>query len=160
MRPVPCARWRPSANDAESLSPARVPAFSIATKVSSLAPVPRQIRNSGDHVPHCCLVISSLLYFFTSLLARLIRISAPPSDRRASLAAREYMSRERPQQLIPVMRRLMLPRPSDGLRTISSKSGGSRGEPSLCPKRDQSRPPSFPVRRSDEEHQHALRRVP
>src|SRR2546429_8236223 len=32
--------------------------------------------------------------------------------------------------------------------------------PSLCPRRDQSRTPSFPVRQSDTEHQHALRPVP
>src|SRR6266576_2989958 len=90
----------------------------------------------------------------------IIRNARPPWDRHASLAAREYMSRERPQQLIPVMRRLMLLRPSYGPRTTSWKSGGSRGGPSLCPRRDQSRPLSFPVRQSDAEHQHALRRVP
>src|SRR6266513_2319552 len=101
----------------------------------------------------CCLGKVSGFLPFT-------RISERPSDRRASHAAREYMSRERPQQVIPVMRRLMWPRPSDGPRTTCSKSGGSRGGPSLCPRRDQSRPPSFPVRQSDAEHQHALRRVP
>src|SRR5205807_5493823 len=79
-------------------------------------------------------------------ISAVTRISERPSDRRASHAAREYMSRERPQQLIPAMRRLMLPRPWDGPRTTSSKSGGSRGGPSLCPRRDQWRPLSFPVR--------------
>src|SRR5438874_443750 len=93
-------------------------------------------------------------------ISAVTRISELPSDRRASHGAREYMSREKPQQLIPVMRCLMLPRPSDGHRTTISKSGVSRGAPILCPRRDQWRPLSFPVRQSDAEHQHALRPGP
>src|SRR2546429_8940222 len=84
-------------------------------------------------------------------ISAVTRISELPSDRRASHGAREYMSREKPQQLIPVMRCLMLPRPSDGHRTTISKSGVSRGAPILCPRRDQWRPLSFPVRQSDAE---------
>src|SRR2546429_3418076 len=37
-------------------------------------------------------------------ISAVTRISELPSDRRASHGAREYMSREKPQQLIPVMR--------------------------------------------------------
>src|SRR5207245_1239987 len=40
-------------------------------------------------------------------ISAVTRISELPSDRRASHGAREYMSREKPQQLIPVMRCLM-----------------------------------------------------
>src|SRR5207244_10957142 len=70
-------------------------------------------------------------------ISAVTRISELPSDRRASHGAREYMSREKPQQLIPVMRCLMLPRPSDGHRTAISKSVVLSGAATLGLKRGQ-----------------------